>query len=212
MPSLSRRSFLAASAMLAARPAFAPKQKRAGDDADVIIVGAGAAGIAAARRLTAEKLKVLVFEAQDRVGGGCATDSKTFGVPFGLGAHWIHNPDSTRCLRRRPRRPSIPRRAGRACASGRVRRAMRSSNCSSPRKCVRNASRRSRRPKCLRPACCRRIWACGARLWSFCLAHWRSAKTSTRSPPSILLARPNAPAMPLISKATACCSRGLRAD
>src|SRR4051794_27763829 len=94
MPSLSRRSFLAASAMLAARPAFAQKQKPANDDADVVIVGAGAAGIAAARRLTAEKLKVIVFEAQDRIGGRCATDTKTFGVPFDLGAHWIHNPDS----------------------------------------------------------------------------------------------------------------------
>jgi monoamine oxidase len=83
--------------MLAAgRPAFA--QKPAGDDADVIVVGAGAAGIAAARRLQAEKLKVLVFEAQDRIGGRCVTDTKTFGVPFDLGAHWIHNPDSNPLL------------------------------------------------------------------------------------------------------------------
>jgi len=102
MPSLSRRSFLAASAMLAARPAFAQKQKPAGDDADVIVVGAGAAGIAAARRLTAEKLKVIVFEAQDRIGGRCVTDTKTFGVPFDLGAHWIHNPDSNPLLAAAP--------------------------------------------------------------------------------------------------------------
>ncbi len=98
MPSLSRRSFLAASAMLAARPSFAQKQKPAGDDADVIIVGAGAAGIAAAHTLTAEKLKVIVFEAQDRIGGRCVTDTKTFGVPFDLGAHWIHNPDANPLL------------------------------------------------------------------------------------------------------------------
>jgi NAD(P)-binding Rossmann-like domain/Flavin containing amine oxidoreductase len=89
MPSLSRRSFLAASAMLEARPSFAQKQKPASDDADVIIVGAGAAGIAAARRLTAEKVKVIVVEAQDRIGGRCVTDTKIFGVPFDLGAHWI---------------------------------------------------------------------------------------------------------------------------
>jgi monoamine oxidase len=92
MSSFSRRSFLAASAMLAARPALA--QKQSGGDADVIVVGAGAAGIAAARRLAAEKVNVLVFEAQDRVGGRCATDTKTFGVPFDLGAHWIHTPDA----------------------------------------------------------------------------------------------------------------------
>src|SRR3954453_19778231 len=100
MPSLSRRSFLAASAMLAARPAFA--QKPAGGDAEVVVVGAGAAGIAAARRLAAEKVNVLVFEAQDRIGGRCATDTKTFGVPFDLGAHWIHNPDSNPLLAAAP--------------------------------------------------------------------------------------------------------------
>jgi monoamine oxidase len=92
MSSLTRRSFLAASAMLAARPALA--QKPTGGDAEVVVVGAGAAGIAAARRLGAEKVNVLVFEAQDRIGGRCVTDTKTFGVPFDLGAHWIHNPDS----------------------------------------------------------------------------------------------------------------------
>jgi len=47
MSRLSRRSFLAASALLAARPAFAAKPT--GEDADVVVVGAGAAGIAAAR-------------------------------------------------------------------------------------------------------------------------------------------------------------------
>jgi monoamine oxidase len=100
MSRLSRRSFLAASALLAARPAFAAKPS--GEDADVIVVGAGAAGIAAARRLAAEKLRVLVFEAQDRVGGRCTTAMKTFGVPFDLGAHWIHNPDSNPLLTAAP--------------------------------------------------------------------------------------------------------------
>jgi monoamine oxidase len=91
MPRLSRRSFLAASAALMTSPAFAAKP--AGEDADVIVVGAGAAGIAAARRLAAEKIRVVVFEAADRIGGRCSTDTATFGVPFDLGAHWIHNPD-----------------------------------------------------------------------------------------------------------------------
>jgi monoamine oxidase len=100
MSQLSRRSFLAASALLAARPAFAAKPSRA--DADVIVVGAGAAGIAAARRLAADKLRVLVFEAQDRIGGRCTTDTKTFGIPFDLGAHWIHNPDSNPLLAAAP--------------------------------------------------------------------------------------------------------------
>ena len=93
MSRLSRRSFLAGSALWAAsRPALAAKP--AGEDVDVIVIGAGAAGIAAARRLAAEKMKVLVFEAQDRIGGRCATDTGTFGAPFDLGAHWIHNPEA----------------------------------------------------------------------------------------------------------------------
>jgi hypothetical protein len=96
MPRLSRRSFLAASAALMASPVFAAKPP--GEDADVIVIGAGAAGIAAARRLAAEKIRVLVFEGSDRIGGRCATDTTTFGAPFDLGAHWIHNPDGNPLL------------------------------------------------------------------------------------------------------------------
>ena len=32
------------------------------------------------------------------IGGRCVTDTKTFGVPFDLGAHWIHNPDGNPLL------------------------------------------------------------------------------------------------------------------
>ena len=61
---------------------------------DVIVVGAGAAGIAAARRLAAAGRRFAVIEAADKVGGRCVTDTSTFGVPFDRGAHWIHMPDS----------------------------------------------------------------------------------------------------------------------
>ena len=37
--------------------------------ADVIVIGAGAAGIAAASRLTESGFSVIVLEAQDRIGG-----------------------------------------------------------------------------------------------------------------------------------------------
>ena len=53
MSRLSRRSFLAASAALVAAPALAALQNAG--DVDVAIVGAGAAGIAAARRVAAAK-------------------------------------------------------------------------------------------------------------------------------------------------------------
>ena len=93
MSRLSRRSFLAASAALIARPAVVRAQIAA--EADVAIIGAGAAGIAAARRIAAANRRSVLFEASNRVGGRCFTDSTIFGVPFDLGAHWIHRPDSS---------------------------------------------------------------------------------------------------------------------
>lgn len=56
---------------------------------DVAIVGAGAAGIAAARRLGAPGRRIIVLEARDRVGGRCAVDHR-LGVPVDLGAAWLH--------------------------------------------------------------------------------------------------------------------------
>ena len=90
MPRLSRRSFLAASAALVAAPALAAPY---GGDVDVVIVGAGAAGIAAARRITAAKRSFALIEAGNRIGGRCVTDAKIFGVPYDHGAHWIRNSD-----------------------------------------------------------------------------------------------------------------------
>ena len=65
----------------------------ASGEVDVVIVGAGAAGIAAARRVAAAKRSFALIEAGASVGGRCVTDTKIFGVPYDLGAHWIHNPD-----------------------------------------------------------------------------------------------------------------------
>ena len=55
----------------------------------VIIVGAGAAGLAAARDLTDAGIKVTVVEARDRIGGRVWTDF-SWGLPLDLGASWIH--------------------------------------------------------------------------------------------------------------------------
>src|SRR6202011_4309433 len=63
-------------------------------EADIVVIGAGAAGIAAARRIIAANRKVIVVEATDRIGGRCLTDSTTFEVPFDRGARWLHNPDT----------------------------------------------------------------------------------------------------------------------
>ena len=59
---------------------------------DVVVVGAGSAGIGAARRLMAEGLEVLVLEAADRIGGRAHTETGTFGVPFDRGCSWLQGP------------------------------------------------------------------------------------------------------------------------
>ncbi len=93
MSRLSRRSFLAASASLVASPAIgAPAPST--DQIDVVIVGAGAAGIAAARRMASAGRRFVVIEASDHIGGRCITDTSTFGVPFDRGARWIYLPNS----------------------------------------------------------------------------------------------------------------------
>ncbi|MGE0749104.1 MAG: flavin monoamine oxidase family protein [Variibacter sp.] len=90
MKPISRRFFLAGSATTLVSPAFAAVPT---GDLDVVIIGAGAAGIAAARRLGAAGRKVAIVEAADRVGGRCFTETTTFGIPYDRGAHWLHAPD-----------------------------------------------------------------------------------------------------------------------
>jgi monoamine oxidase len=99
MKPLSRRLFLASaagaaasSALAAPRPAQTPEIPRSGW-VDAVIVGAGAAGIAAARRLAAFNKRFVLLEAAEEVGGRCITDTKTFGVPFDRGAHWMYAAD-----------------------------------------------------------------------------------------------------------------------
>ncbi|WP_426956384.1 flavin monoamine oxidase family protein [Muricoccus radiodurans] len=58
-------------------------------DPDLLIVGAGAAGIAAAREARSLGLDVRVLEARGRVGGRAHT-VQDLGSPFDLGATWLH--------------------------------------------------------------------------------------------------------------------------
>src|SRR3954463_10037452 len=94
---LTRRTFLSVSAGLAATPVFCGARAGAAPlprEADIVVIGAGAAGIAAARRIMAANRKVIVVEASSQIGGRCQTDSTTFEVPFDRGARWMHNPET----------------------------------------------------------------------------------------------------------------------
>jgi monoamine oxidase len=101
MSSLTRRSFLAAAGAVAACPVpgaaqqkskVVPGEPRSG--IDVLIIGGGAAGIAAARRVMAAGRKCLVLEASSAIGGRCQTDTTLFGVPYDRGAHAFYTPES----------------------------------------------------------------------------------------------------------------------
>jgi len=66
-------------------------------EVDVIVVGAGLAGLAAARQLVAAGRSVLVMEARDRVGGRTVNASIGAGKVTEMGGEWV-GPDQTRLL------------------------------------------------------------------------------------------------------------------
>lgn len=61
------------------------------NDKTVIVIGAGIAGLAAAKKLKEKGYTVTVLESQDRIGGRMRTD-RSLGFAFDEGASWIHGP------------------------------------------------------------------------------------------------------------------------
>jgi monoamine oxidase len=60
-------------------------------DYEVAIIGAGAAGLAAAKTLMTKGKKFILLEASHRVGGRAYTEELLPGMPFDLGCHWLHS-------------------------------------------------------------------------------------------------------------------------
>ena len=88
---------------------------------DVVVVGAGAAGIAAGRRLAEAGRSVLLVEALPRLGGRARTE-RIAGLPLDLGCGWLHSAErnplaalaAAEGLRGRPQPGGVGRAARRA--------------------------------------------------------------------------------------------------
>jgi monoamine oxidase len=98
---MTRRGLIAASAAAVVLPGLGRGAWGASlpREADIVVIGAGAAGIAAARRIQSANRKVIVVEADSRLGGRCWTDNAAFDVPFDRGARWLHNPETNPMVR-----------------------------------------------------------------------------------------------------------------
>jgi monoamine oxidase len=85
--SLTRRSLLAGAGAALALPRIV--HAHSASQADVFIVGAGAAGLAAARECQRLRKSFILVEARDRIGGRVFTDG-SLGQPFDAGARYVH--------------------------------------------------------------------------------------------------------------------------
>ena len=88
-----RRLLKAGLASTVVLPGLLPRRAKASiADVDVIVIGAGIAGLAAARRLVELGYETIVLEADSAPGGRIKTDW-SLGAPFEVGAGWIHGPE-----------------------------------------------------------------------------------------------------------------------
>ncbi|GAB5462287.1 flavin monoamine oxidase family protein [Hoeflea alexandrii] len=91
---ISRRHLLKTGLLgTAMLPLLVPRRSRAAvADVDVIVIGAGIAGLAAARRLVDLGYETILLEA-DAIAGGRVKTDWSLDAPFEVGAGWIHGPD-----------------------------------------------------------------------------------------------------------------------
>jgi monoamine oxidase len=62
-------------------------------DVEVVVIGGGAAGVAAARRLREASIPCLLVEARSRLGGRAWTVTDASGFTLDLGCGWLHSAD-----------------------------------------------------------------------------------------------------------------------
>jgi len=86
---IGRREFLKAS-LSGLALATLPGISFAQSNPDVVVIGAGAAGLSASAELMRRGISFVCIEGMNRIGGRCYTDMSTFGVPADHGAHWLH--------------------------------------------------------------------------------------------------------------------------
>jgi len=86
---MDRRKFLKKSLSTLAFASL-PGISFAQSNPDVVVIGAGAAGLSATAELMRRNISVLCIEGMNRIGGRCYTDISTFGAPADHGAHWLH--------------------------------------------------------------------------------------------------------------------------
>jgi len=101
-----------------------PPRGLSGQAHDVIVIGAGAAGLAAAAALTRAGRAVLTVEARDRIGGRCDTRRLPgIAAPVELGAEFIHGrPEATFSLLKEAGAPAVDTtRTQRVLFGGRLR-------------------------------------------------------------------------------------------
>lgn len=86
---IGRRQFLKTS-LSGLAVATLPRISFARSNPEVIVIGAGSSGLSATAELINKGKSVVCIEAMNRIGGRCYTNNSIFGVPYDLGAHWLH--------------------------------------------------------------------------------------------------------------------------